>query len=397
MNKTNKLFFIRAVLVFSVLLTLVLGIADYRVEDTFSRREDAPLPGSALFSLYPEQSCTAVSAQSYQSTQYTFRLLNTIPLKSVSVRTVTPIELCPGGMPFGVKMFTEGLIVVGFSDIDAKEGSPHPASDAGLQLQDIILEIDGEPVSTPEALAQQVGAGKKEILELKIRRGEEFLRIPVTPSLSVSEKRYKLGILVRDNTAGIGTVTYIDPASGSFAGLGHGICDSQTGALLPLSRGSVAQVTISGVRKGERGVPGELKGFFSSGKTGALLGNSNAGVFGILTRLPETAAAENALPIALKEEIRDGKARILCTLDDSGVHSYEVTLRKIRNSLDLKNMEITVTDPALLEITGGIVQGMSGSPIIQDGKLVGAVTHVLVNDPTRGYGIFIENMLEAAG
>ena len=162
---------------------------------------------------------------------------------------------------------------------------------------------------------------------------------------------------------------------------------------MPLSRGMVIDVTISGIQKGQSGVPGEIKGHFASGKIGSLLGNTRAGVYGIMTELPKTIRAENALPIALKNEIHDGEATLLCTLDGNGVCAYTVNIRKLKNSLDNKNLEITVTDPALIEKTGGIVQGMSGSPLIQDGKLIGAVTHVLINDPAKGYGIFIENML----
>ena len=379
MYKSSKLSLFRTVLVFSLLLALTLGVIDYRIDDHISHRLGEKISCSDIVKIQPTQICAAVSTDSATDIRYTANLFGILPLKNISVRSFETISLCPGGMPFGVKLFTEGLIVVGFADVDGENGSCLPSCDAGIRIQDIILEVDGEAVISSEELAERIGNGNGSVIEFKIRRGEDILRIPVTPSLSVSEKRFKIGILVRDNTAGIGTVTYIDPESGSFAGLGHGICDSQTGAILPLSRGTVAEVTISGVRKGASGVPGELKGFFSSGRTGALLGNSHAGVFGVLTQLPPTAVPENALPIALKEEIHDGKAQILCTLDGSGIHSYEVNLRKIRNSLDLKNMEITVTDPTLLDITGGIVQGMSGSPIIQDGKLVGAVTHVCVN------------------
>ena len=158
----------------------------------------------------------------------------------------------------------------------------------------------------------------------------------------------------------------------------------------------IANVSISGVRRGISGTPGELKGYFSSGKIGALLGNTSAGVYGILSDIPVGVSKDTSLPIALKDEIHDGKAQIYCTLDENGIKSYEVTIRKIKNATDNKCMEVTVTDPALIEITGGIVQGMSGSPIIQDGRLIGAVTHVLISDPTKGYGIFIENMLAAA-
>ena len=294
-------------------------------------------------------------------------------------------------------MFTDGLIVVGFSDVDCASGSRQPAGDAGIQIKDIILKIDGKPVGSAENMGKLVAASGGKPIAITVRRNEEEFTVTVTPSLSSADQVYKTGMWVRDNTAGIGTITYVDPKSGAFAGLGHGICDSETGALMPLTRGIVVDVTISGIQKGQCGVPGELKGYFTSGKIGSLLGNTHAGVYGIMTSLPDCVSEKTAMPIALKNEMHDGEATLLCTLDDGGICGYTVNVRKLKNSLDNKNMEIIVTDPALLEKTGGIVQGMSGSPLIQDGKLIGAVTHVLINDPTKGYGIFIENMLAAAG
>lgn len=385
---------LRAALSAFAALAVLLGIADYCIEDSVSLRSGDTPADSAVIRISPNDAIAPVST--HGGMDYTAKLFGVLPLKSVSVKEYEDIRLCPGGMPFGAKMFTEGLIVVGFTEIDCTEGSRQPAYDAGIRPQDIILEINGEPVTSAEGMAESIGAGDGSPLEIKIRRGQEILRIPVTPSLSISDNQYKTGMWVRDNTAGIGTITFIDPDTGAFAGLGHGICDTQTGALLPLSRGIIVDVTINGIQKGTSGVPGELKGYFASGKQGTLLGNSDAGVFGVLTTLPDTVCEENALPIALKNEIHDGKAQIYCTLDESGIQAYDVTVRKIKNSLDNKNMEVTVTDPVLLEKTGGIVQGMSGSPILQDGKLIGAVTHVLINDPTKGYGIFIENMLAAA-
>lgn len=392
--KNKKRAPLRVFLASLILLSLAIGTADYCIEDSVSVRCGAEIPQGNLVRLCAGDHIAAVSTG--ESTAYSANLWGILPLKSVQVRQFDDIRLCPGGMPFGAKMFTEGLIVVGFTEVDCAEGARQPAYDAGIRSKDILLSLNGEPLTSAEELAERVRESGGTPITLRVKRGEETFDISVTPALSVSENQYKTGMWVRDNTAGIGTVTYIDPQTGAFGGLGHGICDAQTGALLPLSRGIIVDVTISGVQKGAVGLPGELKGYFSSGKRGSLLGNSDAGVFGILTELPESITENSTVPIALKNEIHDGKASLLCTLDESGVHAYEVSVRKIKNSLDNKNMEITVTDPALLEKTGGIVQGMSGSPLIQDGKLIGAVTHVLVNDPTTGYGIFIENMLSAA-
>ena len=392
-NMNKKI--LRAVLALLILTTTLLGAADYCIEDTVSCRTGSALPASRWIRIRSQD--RTVAADTHTDVPYSASLLGIIPIKQVSVRQYDDIRLCPGGMPFGAKMFTDGLIVVGFTDVDCTEGSSQPARDAGVRIKDIVLKINGIPVGNAENMGRLVAESGGKPIEITLRRDKEEISVTVTPSLSAADNVYKTGMWVRDNTAGIGTVTFIDPSSGSFAGLGHGICDSETGSLLPLSRGVVVDVTISGIQKGLCGTPGELKGYFASGKMGTLLGNTHAGVFGIMTSLPEGVCAENALPIALKNEMHDGEATILCTLDEGGIGSYRVNVRKLKNSMDNKNMEITVTDPALLEKTGGIVQGMSGSPIIQDGKIIGAVTHVLINDPAKGYGIFIENMLEAIG
>jgi stage IV sporulation protein B len=195
---------------------------------------------------------------------------------------------------------------------------------------------------------------------------------------------------LKDSTAGVGTVTYVIPETGEFAGLGHGICDIDTGKPLPLARGIVSGVNISGIKKGSPGSPGELRAGFMGGKVGILTDNRNTGVYGILSEHPDLVPIE----LGKREEICEGKAHIISTLDNSGAKEYEVELSAInKSSTGSKSFVVTVTDKALLEKTGGIVQGMSGSPIVQNGRLVGAVTQVFVNDPTRGYGIFIENML----
>ncbi len=386
---------LKAALSLLLAVTALLGIADYSIDDTISLRGSDPLPASAVCTVAPRGSAieTAAGAQ----TEYVAKLFGVLPVKNVSVRRYGDVKLCPGGMPFGVKMFTDGLIVVGFSDVDCEDANRQPAYTAGLRMHDVILKINGTAVSTAAQMADIVGDCGGSSLLLTVRRDNEELTISLTPSFSVSEQTYKTGMWVRDNTAGIGTVTFVDPSTGAFAGLGHGICDGDTGALLPLSRGVIANVSISGVRKGAVGTPGELQGYFSSGKIGTLLGNTSAGVFGLLTEMPAGISDKTALPIALKDEIKDGIAHLYCTLDTNGIEEYEIRIRKIKNATDNKCMELTVTDPRLIEKTGGIVQGMSGSPIIQDGKLIGAVTHVLISDPAKGYGIFIENMLDEAG
>lgn len=304
------------------------------------------------------------------------------------------LRLYPGGLPFGVKFYTDGLIVIGFSDIEDGNGRSNPAYDAGLREKDVITKINGKPATGVSQLTEEVertGGGE---LTLTCKRAGRDYVVHVTPKYSETEGRYRTGLLIRDSGAGIGTLTFIDPNSLAFGGLGHGICDGDTGELIPMDRGSVLNVTISGITKGASGAPGEIKGYFSSDKTGSLISNTACGVYGHLASLPD-GLPEEPLPIAQRSELRDGDAYIYCTLDDSGIPCrYAVKISDInRSATGNKCFTVKVTDPKLIEKTGGIVRGMSGSPIIQNGKLVGAVTHVLVNDPTSGYGIFIENML----
>jgi stage IV sporulation protein B len=304
------------------------------------------------------------------------------------------LRLYPGGLPFGVKFYTDGLIVIGFSDIEDGNGRSNPAYDAGLREKDVITKINGKPATGVSQLTEEVErTGGGELTLTCKRAGRDYVD-HVTPKYSETEGRYRTGLPIRDSGAGIGTLTFIDPNSLAFGGLGHGICDGDTGELIPMDRGSVLNVTISGITKGASGAPGEIKGYFGSDKTGSLISNTACGVYGHLASLPD-GLPEEPLPIAQRSELRDGDAYIYCTLDDSGIPCrYAVKISDInRSATGNKCFTVKVTDPKLIEKTGGIVRGMSGSPIIQNGKLVGAVTHVLVNDPTSGYGIFIENML----
>lgn len=306
----------------------------------------------------------------------------------------TPSTLIPGGFPFGVKFTTEGVLVVGFCDITTQDGQKNPARDAGLKIKDVITAIGGTSVESAGALTDAISSCNGSTLTITYQRGGEEHTATLTP-VKDENGIYRTGLYVRDSGAGIGTVTYIDPKTLAFGGLGHGICDIDTGELMPLRRGNVVEVTISGINRGMPGTPGELGGYFNAGKLGTLLQNCPCGVFGVYAQLPEGCA--DPLPVATRDEIQPGTAQIYCTLSSNERRAYDVTLSAIDRSADgSKCFSIQVTDPALLEETGGIVQGMSGSPVIQNGKLIGAVTHVLISDPSRGYGIFIENMLNSA-
>lgn len=305
---------------------------------------------------------------------------------SAALCAAEPKMLIPGGMTFGVRFFTDGVLVVGFA-----EKGDCPAYAAGLRIGDVVLKANGKALGGAKDLTDTIEKSGGQTVELYCRRDKADFTVKITPTADENGK-YKAGMWVRDGGAGIGTVTYIDPKTGAFGGLGHGICDADTGKPLPLGRGVVLGVNISGITKGRVGAPGEIKGYFESSKLGSVIKNTDCGVFGIYSEIPKTAYG--AMPIASANEVKEGAATILCTLDSGQMHEYTVEIYSIdRSASGGRCFSVRVTDANLLAITGGIVQGMSGSPIIQNGKLVGAVTHVLVSDPTAGYGIFIENML----
>lgn len=386
-------FFLLAFIIFSAAIT---GSYELIVPRSVSCYAENSQPSYPLVSAYElshikEQFTKELSLRTNSS------LYGIIPLKSLAVGKQQTLMLYPGGMPFGVKFITEGVLVVGFCDVDSKSGTKNPSSEAGIRINDIITKINGNTVNGASELTRIVEeSGGCAITISYLRDGKEHTA-KLTPAYSVAENKYKTGIYVRDSGAGIGTVSFIVPESYAFAGLGHGICDAGTGKLIPMQRGSVVGVTISGVVKGLAGSPGEVKGYFSSGKTGSLLGNTECGVYGVFASKPTSIHCE-PLPVGYKNELKEGKAYIYSTLDESGVGKYDIEISDINyNSKGNKSFTVKITDPDLINKTGGIIQGMSGSPIIQDGKIVGAVTHVLINDPTTGYGIFIENMLNQMG
>ena len=301
-----------------------------------------------------------------------------------------PKQLCAGGQTFGVRMYAEGVMIVG----DGKDKEVHPAYDAGVREQDILLAVDGKRVRCADDVKNEFEKATGDRILLTCLRDGVRMEFSMVPHRD-SEGKIKAGIFLRDSLAGIGTVTYYDPETGAFGGLGHGISDGSSGRLMPLSRGAVLDVRITQIVRGECGRPGELRGYLRTDKQGVLLKNTDCGVFGVFSPAPVT---ERAMPVGGRGDLHAGKATLLCSLGGAEVKAYSVTIGSIdRGARGAKCFSVTVDDPALLASTGGIIQGMSGSPIVQDGKLVGAVTHVLVGDPTRGYGIFIENMLQAEG
>ncbi len=321
---------------------------------------------------------------------------NSIPIKTVKVGVIDETYVVPCGTPFGIKMFTNGVIVVGTSDVDGENGYTNPAKNAGIKIGDIILKLNGQEVKSNADVGAIIEKSNGEPITVLLMRKNMSFTLTLTPIKSKSDDSFKGGMWVRDSSAGIGILTFYNPADNSFGGLGHPICDVDTGEILPLMSGEVVSVNITEVKRGISGSPGELRGsFLSKELNGYLLTNCETGVYGKLINPP---IKTEPLQVALKQNVKTGKATILTTIEGNTPQEYEIEIEKINLSSQnpTKNITIKITDKRLLDKTGGIVQGMSGSPILQDGKLIGAVTHVFVNDPSRGYAIFAENMLRTS-
>ena len=327
-------------------------------------------------------------------------LLAVLCVTSVSAQGVAlkPGDMViPMGKAVGIKLFSDGVLVVGLAGVETAEGACSPGRDSGLKAGDVITHINGTEVDTVEEVQELLARQGEQPLTIQAVRSDRQMQLTARTVRSREGKR-QLGVWLRDSMAGIGTMTFYDPASGQFGALGHGINDTDTTALMPMGAGSIMPASVSEVQKGLEGQPGQLNGRFDlSRDLGTLWANTERGVFGQAEEMPLPEGAE-PVQIAAAGEVRTGAAVIRSNVREDRVEEFDVEILCIDPAgAGKRNLMLKVTDPELLELTGGIVQGMSGSPILQNGRIVGAVTHVLVNDPTRGYGIFIENMLEAAG
>lgn len=322
-------------------------------------------------------------------------LFGMIPLKTMEVEVISRTEVIPGGIPVGIYVRTDGIFVIGTGPIDTENGKIESPAQNVIKTGDYITSFQGEKISQKEELTEKLEQFEGEELVLGIRRNQEELEIPMTPVFVEGEA--KLGIWVRDDTQGVGTLTYVT-ADRKFGALGHGISDSDSELLMEVSEGKLYDCEIYEIVKGEAGTPGKLLGKINyrlGNLYGQISGNLTGGIYGSANNHLMNHMTGKPVEIALKQEVTEGKAEILSAVDGT-LRSYEVEITKLRKGeKDIhRGMEIQVTDEALISLTGGIVRGMSGSPILKDGKIIGAVTHVFVNDPTRGYGIFIEEMLE---
>ena len=301
--------------------------------------------------------------------------------------------LVPVGSTIGIELKSDGVSIVGLCDVAVDGGSVSPARDAGLQAGDKIVNINGRKIESSADFLTEAAEFSDAPSVLTVQRGGKDMTFTVTPAEN-EHGAYQLGLWLRDGVSGIGTMTYYDPESGSFGALGHGINDNETGALVDIQSGTITSSEVVDVVKGSEGTPGELCGKINGDDVlGQITMNTPCGIFGVL----DCGIDGDTLPVASESEIVLGPATILSNAGGAETREYDVEISRIyRSSHDSRSMLLCITDPELLSATGGIVQGMSGSPILQNGKLIGAVTHVLISDPTRGYGISMENMLRAA-
>ncbi len=328
--------------------------------------------------------------------QLQLKLLGIIPLKEVEVSVIEDESLIPAGIPIGIYVKTEGVLVVGVGEFTNLNGSESAPARYILKTGDYIIKADGQDVESKAQFIDIISDSEGNELVLTIKRNEEIFEVKVTPAPNTNGE-YKLGIWVRDNAQGIGTLTFI-AEDGGFGALGHGINDVDTGELLKLDAGTLYQTEIIAIRKGMDGLPGEMTGMIDYSEEnirGSITANSKDGIFGMSNSRLVDELQSSPLPIALKQEIGTGYAQILCTVEGyTEAYDIEIVDLNLDNDDINRGIVLQITDERLLDKTGGIIQGMSGAPIIQNGHIIGAVTHVLVNDSAKGYGIFIEKMLE---
>ncbi len=374
----------------------------YSTSLTLSALLDADIDGSAAALSSMDETllgsnALTLRAQQTGSSSLTLRLMGLFPFKTIPVSVEEEKILIPGGSSIGIAIRTHGVLIVGSSDLGGSTVSP--ARQAGLLPGDLIREVDGIAVSDSQHLSQLISSGEE--VRLTVVRGDSTFTLPLTPALDPRDNVYRLGAWVRDSTAGIGTLSFYDPESGRYGALGHAITDVDTGQVLDVQNGEIIESEITQIHRGEAGAPGELIGQFNTAASplGIIDTNSVCGIYGDAAEDMLCPLYPQGVPIMSSDEVQVGSAQILTTLDETGIQAYDCEIIKIarQSGLTQRNLIVRITDEALLQKTGGIVQGMSGSPILQDGRLVGAITHVFINDPTTGYGIFIENMLEAAG
>lgn len=358
----------------------------------FSDGESTAISSLPFVSISPKTSAEKSVNGGGQTIQHTAKLFGVVPVKTVNVTRTNRRIVTVAGTPFGIKMFSDGVMVVGFSDIPTATAAQCPARISGLKMGDVILKFNDIPQRSNDDVESFILKNADQPITVTFLREGVEQSATLVPVMDISTGSYRTGMWVRDSSAGVGTMTFYDRQKGMFAGLGHGIKDTDTQKDIRLLSGEIVPVTIVGLTKSKNGEAGELKGtFLTDIPVGKVLANSTNGVYGSYFLIP----AGESMEVADPQEIVPGKAQIITTINGTKPQKYDIVIEKVAltGSNQSKNMVIRITDPELLALTGGIVQGMSGSPIVQSGRLVGAVTHVFVNGVERGYGVFAQNMI----
>lgn len=344
-----------------------------------------------------------IFSQNQGSTLLTLKLFGKLPIKKTLVQVMPPIQVIPGGQSIGVKMKSSGVLVVGHHLVQTSGEVFSPGEKADIRVGDYLVKMNHKPIRNMmevAQLAEKAGKEKKPIDVTLIRQGKQ-IQTRITPAYDKNERAYRLGLYIRDTAAGVGTLTFYDPQRRVYGALGHVIADMDTGQAVRMGSGKIVPSSVISIQKGESGEPGEKRAiFFRENEVwGNIKKNTAFGIFGQMTKIPDHGYYQKPMPVALTEEVHEGPAKILTVVEGQKVEAFDIQIVHVLRQKypATKGLIIKVTDKRLLDKTGGIVQGMSGSPIIQDGKIVGAVTHVFVNDPTSGYGTFIEWMLQDAG
>ncbi|MFZ5644077.1 MAG: SpoIVB peptidase [Bacillota bacterium] len=331
------------------------------------------------------------------------KALGILPMHRIAVNVVAPVKLIPGGQSLGIMMHSKGVMVVGMSDIVDKTGNRvNPAEEAGIKIGDLILSVNGKKIVNEFQLKNELSLnGYNEKITLELKRGQRVIKLKVKAAICSETNRPRIGLFVRDTASGVGTLSFYHPETGTYGALGHIISDIDTAKGIDLSDGKIAEAHIRAIHRGRKGNPGEKIGMIveDGSITGTIERNTKYGIFGKIDTLPENPFFKDSIPVAMSHEITKGPAEVYTVIEGTTINKYKIEIQEVFypwNSSG-KGMIIKVTDPELIASSGGIIQGMSGSPIIQNGKIAGVVTHVFINDPQRGYGIPVEWMLKEIG
>ena len=395
-----------SICLFLLIIYIYVLVLDY-IPDKLTIFEGENLSLKTFFGITvdSDEEVLTVSADTGEKTIYkvgteklSVNLFHKFSLKDVEVSVLPKTTVIPVGNIAGVKLYTNGVLVVGMSEIEGEDNKSYkPYENSGIEEGDTIVKVNDTTIYSTDDLIENINLSKGEQLQIQYIHDEETKECSITP-VKTDKEEYKLGLWVRDSAAGVGTVTFYEPSTQKFGALGHGITDIDTGELLNIASGEFVTAEILNIKKGEDGNPGKIQGIVDGQETiGEISKNTEFGIYGKIEDLSSlNIDASKEMEVALRDEIQLGKATILCSLDNETVQEYEIEITKIykENNYDNKSMEIKVTDERLIEKTGGIIQGMSGSPIIQNGKFVGAVTHVLVNSATEGYAVFGDLMIK---